>query len=140
MQGADALLLGRRTWQIHCVFETMDDPFAAALNAVPKYVVSTTLTDTSAWRNTTLIRGDVAAEVRRLKGQPGKDILIDGSSVLIRTLLEHDLIDELQLHVYPVALGGGKTIVPEGKRSDFTLVQAKPLPTGVVFQQYRREG
>ena len=138
MQRADALLLGRKTWQIHSVFEKMNDDFAQALNAIPKYVVSTTLSDTSAWRNTTLIRGDVAGEVRKLKQQPGKDILMDGSSVLIQTLMAHDLIDELQLHVYPVSLGGGKTIFPQGNRANFELVESKPLPTGVVFQQYRR--
>ena len=137
MQRADALLLGRKTWQIHSIFEKMDDDFAQALNAIPKYVVSTTLTDTSAWRNTTLIPGDVVAEVRKLKQQPGKDILMDGSSVLVQTLMAHNLIDELQLHVYPVSLGGGKTIFPQGKRANFELVESKPLPTGVVFQQYR---
>ena len=140
MSRADALLLGRKTWQIHSVFEKMSDPFATALNAVPKHVVSTTLSDVSAWRNSTLIRDDVVGEVRRLKEQPGKDILMDGSSVLIQTLMRHDLIDELQLHVYPVALGGGKTIYPEGKRGDFMLVESAPLPTGVVFTKYRRAG
>ncbi len=138
MSRADAMLLGRRTWRIHSVFEKMDDPFAQALNAVRKYVVSTTLKDANAWRNSTIIRGEVPAEVRRLKEQPGKDILMDGSSVLIRTLLEHELIDELHLHVYPVALGGGKSIYPEGKRNDFALVESAPLPTGVVFMKYRR--
>jgi dihydrofolate reductase len=140
MQRADAMLLGRKTWQIHSVFEKMDDPFAQALNAVSKYVVSTTLgdDDMKRWRNSTLIRGDVAEEVRKLKEQPGKDILSDGSSVLIQTLIAAGLVDELQLHVYPVSLGGGKTIFPEGKRADFELVEAKPLPTGVTFMQYRR--
>ena len=138
MSRADALLLGRKTWQIHSVFEKMDDPFATALNAVRKYVVSTTLSDVSAWRNTTLIRDDVVGAVRRLKEQSGKDILMDGSSVLTQTLMRHDLIDELQLHVYPVALGGGKTIFPEGKRGDFMLVESTPLSTGVVFTRYRR--
>ena len=137
MQRADAMLLGRKTWQIHSVFETMDDPFAAALNAVPKYVVSANLTDASAWRNTTVIHGDVIGQVRRLKEQSGRDILMDGSSVLAQTLIAHDLIDELQLHVYPISLGGGKTIFPPGKRAPFELVEAKPLSTGVVFMQYR---
>ena len=138
MSRADTLLLGRRTWQIHSVFEKMDDPFAEALNAVRKYVVSTTLADASAWRNSTIIRGDVVGEVRKLKAQSGKDILMDGSSELIRTLFQHDLIDELQLHVYPVALGGGKSIYPIGKRLGFTLVETAPLPTGVVFMRHRR--
>ena len=138
MSRADALLLGRKTWQIHSVFENMNEPFADALNSVRKYVVSTTLTDTAAWRNTTLINGDVVGEVRRLKEQQGRDILMDGSSVLVQTLMEHDLIDELQLHVYPLALGGGKSIYPPGKRSEHMLVESTALPTGVVFMKYRR--
>ena len=70
-------------------------------------------------------------EVRTLKAQPGKDILIDGSSVLIHTLAAHDLIDEYSLHVYPVVLGGGKTLFPEGRRVDLRLIESRPLPSGV---------
>jgi len=138
MQRADAMLLGRRTWEIHSVFEKMNDDFAQALNAVPKHVVSNTLKDASAWRNSTIIGGDVVGEVRRLKERPGKDILMDGSSQLIQTLLAADLIDELLLHVYPISLGGGKTILPDGHRNDFKLVESKALPTGVVFAHYSR--
>jgi dihydrofolate reductase len=140
MSQADALLLGRRTWQIHGgAFEPMaGDPFADAMNNVQKYVVSTTLTSASAWRNSTLIRDDVVGTVRRLKEQPGKDILVDGSSVLTKALAENDLVDEYSLHVYPLVLGGGKRLYPEGKRLDLTLVEASPLPTGVVFLRYRR--
>ncbi len=140
MSQADAFLLGRKTWQIHgAAFEPMaGDPFADALNDVRKYVVSTTLESTSAWRNSTLIRDDVAEAVRQLKQQPGKNILVDGSSVLTQFLAQHDLIDEYSLHVYPIVLGGGKRLYPEGKRLDFTLVEASPLPTGVVFMRYRR--
>src|SRR5690606_3058620 len=140
MSRADALLLGRKTWEIHGgAFEPMEgDPFADALNAMRKYVVSTTLEDASAWRNSTLIRDDVVETVRRLKEEPGKNILMDGSSVLARTLAEHDLIDEYSLHVYPLVLGGGKRLYPEGKRLDLTLVETSPLPTGVVFMRYRR--
>jgi dihydrofolate reductase len=140
MSGADALLLGRKTWQIHGgAFEPMEgEPFADALNGVRKYVVSTTLKDASAWRNSTLIRDDVVETVRRIKQEPGKDILLDGSSVLAQLLAEHDLIDEYSLHVYPLVLGTGKRLFPEGKRIDLTLVEAVPLPTGVVFMRYRR--
>jgi len=91
MSQADALLLGRKTWQIHGgAFEPMPDtdPFGSVMNAVRKYVVSTTLKSTSAWRNSTLISGNVVEEVKRLKEQPGKDILVDGSSVLVHTLVE----------------------------------------------------
>jgi len=137
---ADALLLGRKTWQIHGgAFEAMaGDPFADAMNAIQKYVVSTTLSSASAWRNSTLIADNVVDTVRQLKEQPGKNILIDGSSVLIQSLADHDLIDEYALHVYPLVLGGGKQIFPAGKRQNLTLVEASPLPTGVVFMRYRR--
>ncbi len=138
---ADALLLGRKTWLIHGgAFEPMeDDPFGNVMNGIRKYVVSTTLTSPSAWRNSTLIRNNVVETVRQLKQQPGKNILIDGSSVLIRALAQNDLIDEYDLHVYPIVLGGGKRLYPEGKRLDLTLVEATPLPTGVVYMRYRRK-
>jgi dihydrofolate reductase len=141
MSKADALLLGRKTWQIHGgAFEPMQgDPFADTLNTVRKYVVSTTLTSASAWRNSTLIRDDVVESVRRLKKEPGRSILMDGSSVLAQTLARHDLVDEYLLHVYPLVLGSGKRLYPEGKRLDWTLVEASPLPTGVVFMRYRRK-
>jgi dihydrofolate reductase len=140
MSGADAFLLGRKTWQIHGgAFEPMaGDPFADTLNNVQKYVVSATLKDASAWRNSTLIRDNVVENVRKLKQQAGKNILVDGSSVLTKTLAENDLVDEYSLHVYPIVLGGGKKLFPEGKRLDMKLVEASPLPTGVVFMRYRR--
>ena len=140
MSNADAFLLGRKTWQIHGgAFEPMaGDPFADALNNVQKYVVSATLKDASAWRNSTLIQDNVVESVRKLKQQPGKNILVDGSSVLTKTLAENDLVDEYSLHVYPIVLGGGKKLFPEGKRLDMKLVEASPLPTGVVFMRYRR--
>jgi len=140
MSQADALLLGRKTWQIHgSAFEPMEgDPFADALNNIRKYVVSTTLESASAWRNSTLIRDNVVGAVRQLKQQPGKNILIDGSSMLIHTLVQNDLVDEFSLHVYPLVLGSGKRLFPEGKRVALTLVEASPLPTGVVFMRYRR--
>jgi dihydrofolate reductase len=78
--------------------------------------------------------------VRQLKAQPGKNITIDGSSVLIHTLAQHDLIDEYTLHVYPLVLGSGKRLFPAGKRINLTLVESRALPTGVVFQHYRRAG
>jgi dihydrofolate reductase len=140
MLNADAFLLGRKTWQIHGgAFETMDgNPFADALNEVQKYVVSTTLNDASAWRNSTLIRDNVVENIRELKQQPGRNILVDGSSVLTKALAENDLVDEYSLHVYPIVLGAGKKLFPEGKRIDLKLVEASPLPTGVVFMRYRR--
>jgi len=136
---ADALLLGRRTWEIHGgAFEPMqNDPFADALNGIRKYVVSTSLKSASAWRNSTLISRDVVGQVRALKDQPGKDIFLDGSSVLVHTLIENDLVDGFRLHVYPISLGGGKRLFPEGKRVNLKLVDSQALPTGVVYQQFQ---
>ena len=140
MMQADALLLGRKTWQIHGgAFEPMKagDPFGDVMNGIAKYVVSTTLTSASAWRNSTLISGNVVEAVRKIKQQTGKNILVDGSSVLSHTLIQENLVDEYSLHVYPLVLGGGKRLFPEGKRVNLKLVESQALPTGVVFQRYR---
>ncbi len=137
---ADTLLLGRKTWQIHGgAFEPMPagDPFGDVMNGMRKVVVSTTLPSAAGWRNSTLISGNVVEAVLKLKAGPGKDILIDGSSVLIHTLAENDLVDEYVLHVYPLVLGSGKRLFPEGKRINLELVESQALPTGVVFQRYR---
>ena len=137
-QQTDTFLLGRKTWQIHgTAFEPMkNDPFADALNSVKKYVVSTTLETASAWRNSTLIRENVVETIRGLKAQPGKDILLDGSSVLAQTLARHGLVDEYRLHVYPLVLGGGKKIFPDGVKLNLTLLESSALPTGVVYTRY----
>jgi dihydrofolate reductase len=139
MSQADALLLGRKTWQIHGgAFEPMvSDPFGDVINGIVKYVVSTTLKSASAWRNSTLISNNVIEAVRQLKQQPGKNILLDGSSVLAHTLIQADLVDEYALHVYPLVLGSGKRLFPGGKRVNLKLVESQALPTGVVFQRYR---
>jgi dihydrofolate reductase len=139
MREADALLLGRKTWQIHGgAFEPMEegDPFGDVMNAIPKYVVSTTLADASAWRNSTLIKDNIVEQVRALKQQPGKNILIDGSSVLIHTLAQNDLVDEYHLMVYPLVLGGGKKLFADGAPRTLRLDEARPLPTGVVLMRY----
>jgi dihydrofolate reductase len=141
MSESDALLLGRKTWQIHGgAFEPMKagDPFGDAMNTVKKYVVSRTLTSTSAWRNSTLIRDDVPGAVRRLKQEAGKNILLDGSSVLVHTLIQEDLVDEYRLHLYPVALGGGKRLFPDDMRRDLVLVESSAVPNGVAYMRYRR--
>ncbi len=140
MSESDTILLGRKTWQIHGgAFETMnEDPFAEALNNIQKYVVSTTLESAAVWRNSTLIRSNVVERVRQLKQLPGKKILMDGSSVLAQTLAANDLIDEYRLHVYPLVLGSGKRLFPAGKRLEFKLIEATPLPTGVVYLRYQK--
>ena len=138
--GADTLLLGRKTWQIHGgAFEPMapGDPFGDVMNAISKVVVSTSLRSVEAWRNSNLISSNVIEEVRQLKAKPGKDILMDGSSVLIQALAENDLVDEFHLHVYPLVLGGGKRLFPPGKRVGLKLAESKALPPGVVFQRYQ---
>lgn len=140
-RNADAFLLGRKTWQGHgAAFDPMpaDDPFGGPMNAIQKYVVSTTLKETSLWRNSTIISNNVVEQIRKLKAQPGKNILIDGSSVLIHTLAENDLIDEYTMHVYPVTVGGGKRLFPDGKRIALEIVEATPIPTGVVYMRYRK--
>lgn len=139
MSQADALLLGRKTWQIHGgAFEPMvNDPFGDAMNGIAKYVVSTTLKSATAWRNSTLISSNVAETVRKLKQQPGKDILLDGSSVLSHTLIQENLVDEYVLHVYPLVLGGGKRLFPIGTRVNLKLVESQALPTGVIYQRYQ---
>jgi dihydrofolate reductase len=140
MNEADTLLLGRKTWQTHGgAFEPMPagDPFGDLMNGIRKVVVSTTLKSAAAWRNSTIISSNVIDEVRKLKEQSGKNILIDGSSVLIHTLVENDLVDEYKLHVYPLVLGSGKRLFPVGKRVNLKLITSEMLPTGIVFQQYQ---
>jgi dihydrofolate reductase len=139
MTEADALLLGRKTWQGHgAAFDPMPegDPFGDVMKSKKKYVVSTTLKSTELWRNSTIISKNVIEEVRKLKEQPGQNIILDGSSVLVHTLIENDLVDEYSLHVYPLVLGSGKRLFPDGKRVNLKLIGSQALPTGVVFQQY----
>lgn len=137
---SDALLLGRKTWEIHGgAFEPMPDgdPFGDAMNRQQKYVVSTTLKSADAWRNSTLIREDVVEEVGKLKAADGKNIYIDGSSVLVHTLAQAGLIDEYSLLVYPVVLGSGKKLFPDGLRVNLDLLETRPFPSGVVLMRYR---
>lgn len=141
MQGADAVLLGRRTYVIHAqAFEPMPpgDPFGDMMNAPKKYVVSRTL-EKPIWRDTTIIRENVIESVRALKEQSGGNILTDGSSQLVHALVEHDLVDELHLLLYPLTLGSGKRLLPNDVRKTFTLRSATTYPTGVVGLHYARQ-
>ena len=140
MKGVDALLLGRRTYVTHAeAFEPMPpgDPFGDLMNAPRKYVVSKTL-EKPIWRDTTIIRDNVVESVRALKNQAGGNILTDGSSQLVHTLVAHDLVDDLHLLVYPLMLGTGKRVLPAGVHSTFELTSATPYPSGVVGLHYTR--
>ena len=140
MQGVDAFLLGRKTYVTHAeAFEPMaaGDFFGDLMNAPKKYVVSKTLKD-PIWRDTTIIRDNVVDAVRALKAEGNGKILTDGSSQLVHELLRNDLIDEMHLSVYPLSLGGGKKVFPEGAHLNFKLVSATPYPTGVVGLHYER--
>ncbi|MEK6252310.1 MAG: dihydrofolate reductase family protein [Actinomycetota bacterium] len=138
---ADAQLLGRVTYQGFAeAWPSMTDEagFADKMNSMPKYVVSTTLEEVE-WNNSTLIKGDVAEEVSKLKQQPGGDILVAGSATLVHTLMEHDLVDELRLMVFPVVLGSGKRLFGEGSdRTDLRLVDSKRLDSGILILTYQR--
>jgi dihydrofolate reductase len=139
----DALLLGRRTYEIfaaHWPRVTGDDPIAAKLNAMPKYVASRTL-EAVEWNNSTLIQGDVAKAVAELKKGPDGEIRVYGSGNLVQTLLANDLVDELVLWVFPALLGEGKRLFGEGTRpAGLELAHAVTSGTGVAAHTYRRAG
>jgi class 3 adenylate cyclase/dihydrofolate reductase len=137
---ADALLLGRRTWQIWAAFWPTaggaDSELADRMNGVPKYVVSNTLKRAD-WNNSTIISGDVAAGVAQLKAQPGGDLMVYGSPDLVDELLRHDLVDEYRLQIYPVILGSGKRLFRD--RIDthhLRLASSRTFSSGVVLVTY----
>jgi dihydrofolate reductase len=141
MQDVDALLLGRRTYVTHAqAFEPMaaGDPFGDLMNTPKKYVVSRTL-EKPMWRDTTIIRDNAIQSVRALKAQPGRSIATDGSSQLVHALIQHDLVDELHLLLYPLTLGSGKRLFPNGVHAKYTVTSAKPYPSGVVGLHYARQ-
>ena len=144
LAAADALLLGRTTYEGFAAAwpSAPEEEDPDRMNGLPKYVVSTTLEEPLEWNNSTLIKGDVVEEIADLKRQDGKDIAVHGSAQLVRTLMEHDLVDELRLMVFPVVVGKGKRLFgeAEGTRA-MELVEAKPLgPNGVVVLSYRPAG
>jgi dihydrofolate reductase len=142
MSTAEALLFGRRTWQGMAAAwpERAGDPFADQMNAIKKYVVSRTLTaDDLTWNNTTLLPGDRAiADIAALRAQEGGDLLIWGSVSLVKTLLTEGLVDQLNLMIEPILLGGGKRIFPEdGVARPLQLVSCVTAGTGVQVCTYR---
>ena len=150
LAAADALLLGRKTYEELAsawphMMELYEGPrradlqrYAEMMNGYPKHVASRTLEEPLEWNNSTLIEGDVAEEVSRLKEQPGKDILVFGSSQLVRTLMGHDLIDEYRLMVFLIVVGKGKRLFGDvGETRALRLVDTKPVgPHGVLVLTY----
>src|SRR5881398_317380 len=145
-QRADAFLFGRRTYEIFAgSWGTWDDPgdspIWTALNTKPKYVASTTLTDPR-WANTTVLAGEVTAAVGELKAEPGRELQVHGSGALFRSLLDNDLVDEINLFTFPVVVGQGTRLFPDtGPDIALELVGSQAVtPSGVTIQVYRPAG
>jgi dihydrofolate reductase len=143
-KGADAFLLGRKTYEIFAAsWPNATDPAdesATALNTRPKFVASRTL-DTLSWNNSTLLTGDVAQEVAKLKAQAGGEIQVHGSGELIQTLLQHDLVDTLRIWQFPVVLGSGKRLFGAGTLPrSFRLMETQLNTLGAVLHVYERVG
>ena len=141
---SDALLFGRRTWQVMAAAwpERGGDPFADRINALPKYVASRTLSqDDMRWSSTLLPADDVVGAVRRLRDREGGDLLVMGSASLVRTLVSNDLVDEYRLMIEPIVLGGGKRIFPDdGRARPLKLVSTVTASTGVLVCTYEPDG
>ncbi len=138
----DTVLLGRLTYDgFAAVWPTLNDPdgFAARMNSLPKFVVSTTL-ERAEWNNTTIIAQDVANAVAGLKKRPGQDIVVYGSGQLVQTLIQHDLVDVYRLMVYPVALGRGKRLFAEGSGVKLVLTDSRQFGDGIVLLCYKPAG
>ncbi|MEU2248910.1 dihydrofolate reductase family protein [Streptomyces sp. NPDC019224] len=139
--GAGALLLGRRTYEIFAAtwpHADMDDPAVAAMNAMPKYVASHSVRELS-WANSILLGADPAEEVSRVKAASESDTVVLGSGGLLGTLIEHDLVDEYRLLVFPLVLGSGKRLFAEGTTPHrLTLTATQPTASGVLITTYRR--
>ena len=130
------MLMGRHTYEILAkVYPSRTDPWAVRLNAMRKYVFSSTLED-EGWDNSTIVRGDVAAETTKFKQQEGRDLLIWGHGLLAQTLLKQHLIDVLDISIYPVLAGHGKMFFREGHNGGLRLVTAKTFSKGIVKLTY----
>ena len=141
MASSDALLMGRVTYEQLAAFwpdQPGGSPMVDYINGVRKYVVSESLEEPLGWNNATLIRGDISQRIGELKQHPGKNITVLGSAALVRSLFRDGLIDELELMVHPVVLGGGKRLFEEGgDQIALELVDSKTFSTGVVYLAYR---
>jgi dihydrofolate reductase len=141
MSSTDAFLLGRRTyeeWARYWPSQSSDEnPMAAAINGLPKYVASRTL-DEVTWQNSMLLGADVPEAIEKLKEQPGRDISISGSATLVRSLLGEGLLDELRLMIHPVVVGRGRRLFENGSASaPLELVDSETFSTGVLNLTYR---
>jgi dihydrofolate reductase len=134
----EALLLGRRSYEwLAARWPSRSGELADRLNGLPKYVVSSTLEEPT-WNNSTVIKGDVVNEVSKLKQELNGDIVVPGSFQLLRTLIEHDLVDELRLKIYPVVLGAGKRLFGESSdKKPMRLINARTLDDGIAFLTYQ---
>ena len=137
VMASDALLLGRVTYQgFAAAWPSRTGDFADKMNGMAKYVVSKTM-EHAGWNNSTLIRSNIAEEVSKLKSAPGRDILVAGSGQLVRTLIQHALVDELRLMVFPVLLGSGKRLFDDrGDKYALRLVESKTVGSGVQILIY----
>ena len=137
--GSSALLLGRVTYEGFArAWPAREGEFADKFNSMPKYVVSSTLKDPD-WTNTTVLDGDVVEEVKKLKDEVDGDVVVHGSAQLVQTLVEHDLVDELRLMVFPVVLGTGKRLFGDTTdKKPMRLVDSKVVGEGVAIQVYER--
>jgi dihydrofolate reductase len=143
-QRADGFLFGRRTYELFAGYWGAMDrgshPIADALNTTPKYLASTTITDPQ-WADTTVLSGDLAAAIGELKAKPGGELQVHGSGTLIRSLLDRDLVDEIQLIIVPVVLGQGARLFPDaGPDIALDLVDSRTDSKGITIQVYRPTG
>jgi dihydrofolate reductase len=132
----DAMLMGRTTYQGFAAFwPGLNHPWADRINAIPKYVFSSTL-EKAEWNNTTIVRGDVVAEVTKLKQQEGRDLLVYGRGLFGETLLKHHLLDALDISIHPLVLGQGKHLFRQGENARLRLIAAKSFSKGIVKLTY----
>ena len=140
LSGSDAMLMGRGTYELFAAtWPGQSDDFAQRVNTIRKYVFSSTLASAD-WSNSTIVRGDVVAQVTKIKEQDGRDLALFGHGQLAQTLLEKGLIDELRLSIPPVLAGAGLPRFTNGDKTPLTLVSAKTFTTGVVVLSYQTAG
>ena len=140
--GAESLLLGRVTYEgFSAAWPGRGGEFADKMNSMPKYVVSSTLSEPLEWTNSTALRGDAAGEVAKLKEADGGAILVAGSCTLVHSLIDNDLVDELRLMVFPVLIGGGKRVFPDSrKKKPLELADIRTFESGVAVHTYEPAG